>query len=147
MRLIEGDVRDKTLLLTGEGYQCDLLVSELLGSFGDNELCPEIVSAAATYLKPGGTVIPQSVASFVAPVFSETVWEKIDSAERSKRDFSVLARLPASSVSRFEVAYVVNLFDFRHLSEAVECWTFSHSTGGEKLNENDGENDNFEYYY
>ena len=31
--------------------QVDLLVSELLGSFGDNELCPECLDGAARFLK------------------------------------------------------------------------------------------------
>ncbi len=33
---------------------CDILVSELLGSFGDNELSPECLDGAQRFLKEGG---------------------------------------------------------------------------------------------
>lgn len=36
----------------------DILVSELLGSFGDNELSPECLDGAQKYLRPGGISIP-----------------------------------------------------------------------------------------
>ena len=32
-------------------FQADILVSELLGSFGDNELSPECLDGAQTFLK------------------------------------------------------------------------------------------------
>lgn len=32
-------------------FQCDILVSELLGSFGDNELSPECLDGAQKFLK------------------------------------------------------------------------------------------------
>ena len=40
--------------------QADILVSELLGSFGDNELSPECLDGAQRFLKPDGVSIPQS---------------------------------------------------------------------------------------
>lgn len=36
----------------------DILVSELLGSFGDNELSPECLDGAQRHLKPDGISIP-----------------------------------------------------------------------------------------
>jgi type II protein arginine methyltransferase len=38
--------------------QADILVSELLGSFGDNELSPECLDGAQKHLKPTGISIP-----------------------------------------------------------------------------------------
>lgn len=38
----------------------DILVSELLGSFGDNELSPECLDGAQRFLAPGGINIPAS---------------------------------------------------------------------------------------
>jgi len=35
----------------------DILMSELLGSFGDNELSPECLNPTAKYLKPGGIFV------------------------------------------------------------------------------------------
>ena len=37
----------------------DVLVSELLGSFGDNELSPECLDGAQRFLKRDGISIPQ----------------------------------------------------------------------------------------
>lgn len=37
-----------------------LQVSELLGSFGDNELSPECLDGAQRFLKPDGISIPSS---------------------------------------------------------------------------------------
>ncbi|KAG2249737.1 hypothetical protein Bca52824_089365 [Brassica carinata] len=40
--------------------KADILVSELLGSFGDNELSPECLDGAQRFLKPDGISIPSS---------------------------------------------------------------------------------------
>lgn len=45
----------------------EILVSELLGSFGDNELSPECLDGAQRFLAPGGVSIPVSYTSYVAP--------------------------------------------------------------------------------
>ena len=53
--------------------QCkaDILVSELLGSFGDNELSPECLDGAQRFLKPDtGISIPMSYTSFITPISS-----------------------------------------------------------------------------
>ena len=47
--------------------KADVLVSELLGSFGDNELSPECLDGAQRFLKEGGISIPQSYRSYLAP--------------------------------------------------------------------------------
>jgi type II protein arginine methyltransferase len=39
-------------------------VSELLGSFGDNELSPECLDGAQRFLKPDGISIPSSYWTF-----------------------------------------------------------------------------------
>ena len=48
----------------------DILVSELLGSWGDNELSPECLDGAQRFLRPGGISIPCDYTSFVAPLSS-----------------------------------------------------------------------------
>lgn len=52
----------------------DLLVSELLGSWGDNELSPECLDGAQRCLREGGVSIPSSYTSFLAPVCSSKLW-------------------------------------------------------------------------
>ena len=49
------------------------MVSELLGSWGDNELSPECLDGAQRFLKEGGVSIPQEYTSFVAPMSSHKV--------------------------------------------------------------------------
>ena len=45
--------------------KADILVSELLGSFGDNELSPECLDGAQRFLQLDGISIPQSYTSFM----------------------------------------------------------------------------------
>ena len=49
VKLVFGDVR--LLSAPEEGDKADILVSELLGSFGDNELSPECLDGAMRFLK------------------------------------------------------------------------------------------------
>lgn len=53
--------------------KADILVSELLGSWGDNELSPECLDGAQRFLKEGGVSIPQEYTSYVAPMSSHKV--------------------------------------------------------------------------
>eukprot|EP00798_Chlamydomonas_sp_ICE-L_P014068 gene14068-20013_t len=52
--------------------QADILVSELLGSFGDNELSPECLDGAQRFLKKGG-----SYTSFLAPVTTHKLYNDV----------------------------------------------------------------------
>ena len=40
------------------GYKADILMSELLGSFGDNELSPECLIPTDKFLKSDGIYMP-----------------------------------------------------------------------------------------
>jgi protein arginine N-methyltransferase 5 len=51
----------------------DIVVSELLGSFADNELAPEVLAATRALTKPGCIYIPQSHTSALYPITSESV--------------------------------------------------------------------------
>ncbi len=62
--------------------QADILVSELLGSFGDNELSPECLDGAQRLLAPDGISIPASYTSYLAPVTST----KLHDAVRAYKD-------------------------------------------------------------
>lgn len=63
IRLVYGDIRKLQF-----DVDFDLIVSELLGSFGDNELAPECLLPASRFLKKGGVMIPQSITSYLQPV-------------------------------------------------------------------------------
>jgi type II protein arginine methyltransferase len=92
--------------------QADILVSELLGSWGDNELSPECLDGAQSFLKPDtGISIPYEYTSYVAPMSSHKLWRQVDS-------FGELKRL--------ETSYVVKLHNFLQLAHEQPCFTFVH---------------------
>lgn len=55
-----------------DSYKADIVVSELLGSFGDNELSPECLDGfqQSGLMKENGISIPQTYTSYLAPVTS-----------------------------------------------------------------------------
>jgi type II protein arginine methyltransferase len=55
----------------------DIVVSELLGSFGDNELSPECLLDVQKYLSEDSIMIPHSYTSFVRPVMCPVVWANV----------------------------------------------------------------------
>ncbi|KAJ2907882.1 hypothetical protein GGI21_003442 [Coemansia aciculifera] len=92
--------------------RADVLVSELLGSFGDNELSPECLDAAChVLLAADGVCIPQSYAAYVAPLSSTLLH----------------ARAQAYGARHgLETPYVVNIHAARVLAEPQRVWSFSH---------------------
>lgn len=91
----------------------NLIVSELLGSFGDNELSPECLAHVennAAVLATNGIMIPQSYTAYAAPVFSPQVWSK--------------ARLRSSN--GLETPYVVRLRQAELIADPQRVWTFTH---------------------
>ncbi|CAE6461671.1 unnamed protein product [Rhizoctonia solani] len=102
----------------------DILVSELLGSFGDNELSPECLDGAMRLLKPEGISIPASYTAYLAPI----------SASRLYNDPTGILR----ETKGVETPYVVMLHAINMLSGGDEdkhprcgpkiqdCWTFEH---------------------
>ena len=69
-------------------YTIDILVSELLGSFADNELSPECLDAVTPLLTPDhGISIPRSYTSFLTPIATPKI--HADLLARSGTDASV----------------------------------------------------------
>lgn len=91
---------------------CDILVSELLGSFGDNELSPECLDGAQRFLKPDGVSIPQDYVSFLAPISTSRLWNELS--------------VQGSAIKQFETPYVVKLHNYFQLAEPQECFKFEH---------------------
>eukprot|EP01065_Artemidia_motanka_P031664 TRINITY_DN3816_c0_g1_i1.p1 TRINITY_DN3816_c0_g1~~TRINITY_DN3816_c0_g1_i1.p1 ORF type:complete len:649 (+),score=214.30 TRINITY_DN3816_c0_g1_i1:113-2059(+) len=90
---------------------CDIMVSELLGSFGDNELSPECLDGAERFLKPGGTMIPQSYRAFIAPLQTHKLHTDV---------------LGYGELSHIETAYVVKIHAGHLLAPAQQCWEYVH---------------------
>ncbi|GAB4821351.1 hypothetical protein N2152v2_008397 [Parachlorella kessleri] len=89
----------------------DILVSELLGSFGDNELSPECLDGAQRFLKPGGISIPRAYTSFLHPITSHKLWNDVKAYD---------------DVEHFETPYVVKIFKFHALAAPQAVFTFEH---------------------
>ncbi|KAJ2785180.1 hypothetical protein GGI15_002009 [Coemansia interrupta] len=105
--LVFGDMRSHE-----PAEPADVLVSELLGSFGDNELAPECMDAAARrLLRPGGTCIPQTYAAYLAPLSSATLHARAAQYEGGHG---------------LETPYVVNMHAAQLLAPSQRLWAFDH---------------------
>ena len=97
--------------------RADVLVSELLGSFGDNELSPECLDGVQGFLKPGtGISIPQDYTSYLAPITSQKLWNGVALYGDRKH---------------LETQYVVRLHNISTVAPAQRCFHFAHPNRGE----------------
>ncbi|KAK6457091.1 methyltransferase family protein [Scheffersomyces xylosifermentans] len=97
VHLTMADVRDVESIVIP-----DILVSEMLGSFGDNEGCPEILSR---FNSPGcrpRIMIPQSYTSYLQPIYTPI-------------------EVPSNTRP-----YLVNLTRFYEVDEPTSVWTWEH---------------------
>jgi len=95
--------------------KADVMVSELLGSFGDNELSPECLDGAQRFLADDGVCIPQAYMSSLAPVSAPVLW---GDARGNGND---------SAQSSLETGYVVCLHKVFHPATMVkDCFAFQH---------------------
>ncbi|GJQ10584.1 hypothetical protein GpartN1_g2375.t1 [Galdieria partita] len=97
--------------------QADVIVSELLGSFGDNELSPECLDAAQRLLLSDGICIPCEYTSYLCPLSSPKLYQEIRSLSY-QRD--------GNGFSSFEVPYVVRIHHGQYLAESQSCFRFEH---------------------
>lgn len=85
----------------------DILVSELLGSFGDNELSPECLDGAQRFLKKDtGISIPQSYTSFLAPLQSSKIFNEIKASRTHDKTLENV----------FETPYIVHLANYYQIA-------------------------------
>ncbi|XP_069940750.1 protein arginine N-methyltransferase 5 isoform X1 [Cherax quadricarinatus] len=96
--------------------QADILVSELLGSFGDNELSPECLDGAQKFLKEDGISIPSSYTSFLSPLQSPKLYNEIRNCREKDKHF----------LAHFETPYVVYLHNKKELAPSQSLFTFTH---------------------
>jgi len=119
--LISGDMRK----IDAEDLQGDILMSELLGSFGDNELSPECLIPTEKYLKPGGIYMPWSYTNQVLPLSSQILWNEVQLYAQQ----GVGGRVPLSQqMNPFELPYVVKIYNATYPCglETQEVFTFRH---------------------
>ncbi|KAF4954627.1 hypothetical protein FSARC_12067 [Fusarium sarcochroum] len=99
----------------------DILISELLGSFGDNELSPECLDGIQHVMStPHGISIPSSYTAHMSPISTPKIHADI------------LSRV-SGDPNAFETPWVVRLFALDFVAEKVpnkprfqEAWEFSH---------------------
>ncbi|CAK7203718.1 hypothetical protein SEUCBS139899_006464 [Sporothrix eucalyptigena] len=99
----------------------DILVTELLGSFGDNELSPECIDGIQRHIaRPHGISIPQSYTAHLSPISYPKVYAELS------------GRAP-SDENAFETPWVVHLFAIDLVSQKVpghprfqQAWEFVH---------------------
>ncbi|TDG43025.1 hypothetical protein AWZ03_010547 [Drosophila navojoa] len=90
----------------------DVLVSELLGSFGDNELSPECLDGALKLLKPDGVSIPCKSTSYINPIMSAVLHNNVSQL--------------TLTVQAFHYGYVVLLKNIYHIDEPQALFEFTH---------------------
>ena len=99
----------------------DILVSELLGSFADNELSPECIDGIQRHIaRPHGISIPQSYTAHLSPISYPKV-------------YTDLSGRVATDDMAFETPWVVHLFAIDLVSQKVpgharfqQAWEFVH---------------------
>ncbi|KAI7891369.1 PRMT5 arginine-N-methyltransferase-domain-containing protein [Mucor mucedo] len=91
--------------------QCDILVSELLGSFGDNELSPECLDGAQKFLKEDGISIPANYTAYASPLAST----RLNNNVAAYKD-----------LEHYETPYVVMFQQVCELAAPKPLWEFSH---------------------
>lgn len=96
--------------------KADVIVSELLGSLGDNELSPECLDGLWKCSKKDTISIPQSYTSYVAPMMSY----KLHTKTAFDRDPHKPAYAP------FENQYVVYLKNFFLIDQPKKLFSFDH---------------------
>ncbi|VDD80866.1 unnamed protein product [Mesocestoides corti] len=116
VHLVPGDMRQ---LPHPPLEKADIFVSELLGSFGDNELSPECLDGAQHMLKDDGISIPASYTSYVAPLQSLRIH-----LEASRCGGGV--RGPDRIQKQLETPYVIRLSNFQLLAPPERAFTFKH---------------------
>mgnify|MGYP003310089562 FL=1 len=111
----------------------DCVVSELLGSFGDNELSPECLEPVERWT---GVSIPQNYESFLQPISCARLWFD---ARRANTGLpagppAVGACIGAPPPDRgLETPFVVKLHNFAPLSAVQPAFRFDHPASGKSL--------------
>ncbi|CDW76653.1 protein arginine n-methyltransferase [Stylonychia lemnae] len=130
--IIDENLSDRVTLFAGDmrkiaigDLQGDILMSELLGSFGDNELSPECLNPTDKFLKKGGIFIPFSYTNYVVPISSQILWNEVNVYANS----TISNRISISQqLYPFELPYVVKIYSATYPcgDKTQEVFTFRH---------------------
>lgn len=101
--------------------KCDIMVSELLGSFGDNELSPECLDGAQKCLKDSGISIPSEYSSYLRPVMSHKLF-----GQTMSNDIIDESCVSNSKNAPYEQSYVVLQPNSYKPTETKKLFSFNH---------------------
>ncbi|VDL92718.1 unnamed protein product [Schistocephalus solidus] len=132
VHLVPGDMR----WLSTDLEKADIFVSELLGSFGDNELSPECLDGAQHLLKDNGISIPSSYTSYIAPLQSLRIHQEA-ACHRDICSANTRVQKP------LETPYVVRLQNFQLLDDPKAAFTFTHPRKDSPISGLTGDNSRF----
>ncbi|PBL03690.1 PRMT5-domain-containing protein [Armillaria gallica] len=108
VQLLFGDMRSVKM-----PEKVDIVISELLGSYGDNKLSPECLDGVERWMKPSAISIPSSYTAHLSPLSSSKLYNE--------------ARNTSGAGMGGEITYVVMFQAVRRLSPTVaDCWGFEH---------------------
>lgn len=121
--VINSDARKLTLAALG-GNRIDIVVSELLGSFGDNELSPECLDPLleSECCKSTTISIPMQYTTYLAPVSSYRLHS--DAAQQAQVPHD--GAQPLGFQKAMETSYVVRPHSASQTHQEQSCWTFQH---------------------
>jgi len=101
--------------------KCDIMVSELLGSFGDNELSPECLDGAQKCLKDCGISIPCEYSSYLRPIMSHKLFSQTIS-----NDIIDESCISYSKDAAFEQPYIVLQPNSYKPTKTKKLFSFNH---------------------
>lgn len=101
--------------------KADIIVSELLGSFGDNELSPECLDGAQSLLKENGISIPSNSKSYIRPVMSQKVYNMAQTTRIVKPQ-----RDPLHYSNQMQCNWLSYLSNVYYIDDPKELFTFVH---------------------
>lgn len=140
VHVLLGDMRNISVP-TNVSERADVVVSELLGSFGDNELAPECLDGAMRLLKPGGISIPGSYMPYIVPITAPKLHTTIKSGTMNRADAASLAGegmgTAMNTAAKFDAPSVVLFKSMSFLSgldsacqypRVQPCWRFEHTS-------------------
>eukprot|EP00055_Hartaetosiga_balthica_P015707 m.94813 g.94813 ORF g.94813 m.94813 type:complete len:580 (-) comp8931_c1_seq5:143-1882(-) len=93
--------------------KADIIVSELLGSWGDNELSPECLDGTERFMKDDAISIPCKYTSYVAPVCAHKVHTELKAHTNSHKNL--------------QTPYVVLLKNFYQIGNIKPLFIFNHA--------------------
>ena len=112
-------------------YHANLVVSELLGSFGCNELSPECLETlwhGTNVCSPTSTKsIPCHYTSHIAPVSSMTLYHKVKQQALYPTCVHSTQQQLIGLTKAFETPYVVRPHVASQMYRSQDCWSFTHA--------------------